>query len=78
MPRYFFHISDGKLTFTDSTGVEFAGAAAARAHTTRQIRDIKGALSERHIMDWSGWKLIVANTEGKTVFEAGFDLDRAK
>jgi hypothetical protein len=78
MPRYFFHFSDGKLTFTDSTGVEFAGAAAARAHTTRQIREIKGALCERQIMDWSGWKMIVANTDGKTIFEAGFDPNRPK
>lgn len=78
MPRYFFHFSDGRFTFTDSTGVEFAGAAAVRAHTTRQIRELKGALSERQIMDWSGWKMIVANTEGKTIFEAGFDLNRVK
>jgi hypothetical protein len=73
MPRYFFHFSDGKVTFTDSTGVEFAGAAAVRAHTTLQIREIKGALSECQIIDWSGWKMIVCNTDGKTIFEAGFD-----
>ena len=76
MPRYFFHFSDGKHTFTDSAGAEFAGEGAARAHSRRQIRDIKGTLSERQIMDWSGWKIIVANTDGKTVFEAGFDPRR--
>lgn len=73
MPRHFFHFSDGKLTFTDSAGAEFAGAAGARAHSKRQIRDIKATLSERQIIDWSGWKMIVANIDGKTVFEAGFD-----
>jgi hypothetical protein len=56
------------------TGVEFAGTAAVRAHTTRQIRDLKGALSERQLMDWSGWKMIVANKDGKTIFELGFNL----
>jgi Domain of unknown function (DUF6894) len=78
MPRYFFHFSDGELTFTDASGIEAAGAAAVRAHTARQIREIKGALSERRIMDWSGWKMIVANTDGKTIFELGFDPHRMK
>ncbi len=76
MPRYFFHFSDGKFTFTNSAGAEFAGAAAARAHSKRQIREIKGMLSERQIMDWSGWKMIVSNNRGKTIFEAGFDPHR--
>jgi hypothetical protein len=76
MPRYFFHFSDGKHTFTDSAGAEFAGAAAARAHSKRHIREIKGSLSERQIMDWSSWKMIVANNDGKTIFEAGFDPHR--
>jgi hypothetical protein len=73
MPRYYFHFSDGNHTFTDARGMELTGAAAMRAHTTRQIREIKGAVAERRIVDWSGWKMIVANTDGKTIFEAAFD-----
>ncbi len=75
MPRYFFHFSDGKSTFTDSAGVDFGGAAAVRAHTMLQIRAIKGALCARQIVDWSDWKMIVCNSDGKTIFEIGFDLN---
>jgi Domain of unknown function (DUF6894) len=78
MPRYFFHFSDGKRTFTDSTGIEFTGIAAARAHATEQIREMKIALSERALQNWSGWKMIIVNADGKTIFEIGFDLKPAE
>jgi hypothetical protein len=69
MPRYFFHVSHGKRTFTDSTGIELAGIASARSHATIQIRDMKATLQ-----DWAGWKMIVVDVKGKIVFEANFDL----
>ena len=34
MPRYFFHFTNGRQTFTDSTGVELPGVAAATARDT--------------------------------------------
>ena len=74
MPRYFFHFSDGKRQFTDSTGIELSGLAAARAHAKGQVRQLRATFSERQIQDWSGWKLIVVNVNEKTVFEIGFDL----
>jgi hypothetical protein len=75
MPRYFFHISDGKRTFTDSIGVELTGIAAARSQVTAQIREMRGTLSERTLQDWSGWTITVADAKGKTLFEIGFDLN---
>ena len=74
MPRYFFHFSDGKRTFTDSKGVELTGLVAARAHATAQIRDVKGTLAETSIQDWSGWKMIVVDASGNTAVAIGFDL----
>lgn len=74
MPRYYFHFSDGKRTFTDAIGVELAGIAAARANAIAQVRDMRSALTERGIQDWSGWKMVVVNANGKTVLEVGFDL----
>ena len=74
MPRYFFHFSDGKHTFTDATGVELNGIAAARAHATVQIREMRGAQSERSLQNWATWKMIVIDAKGKTLFEVGFDL----
>jgi hypothetical protein len=74
MPRYFFHFSDGKRTFTDSIGVELTGIAAAHLQAAEQIRGMRSALTERALQDWSGWKMIGVDAEGKTVFEVGFDL----
>jgi Domain of unknown function (DUF6894) len=73
MARYFFHFSDGKRTFTDTTGVDLAGIAPARQHAGEQIRDMRCATPER-ALDWSGWKMVIADADGKTVFELGFDL----
>jgi hypothetical protein len=75
MPRYYFHFSDGKRTFTDSIGVELTGIAAARSQVTAQIREMRGTLSERTLQDWSGWTITVADAKGKTLFEIGFDLN---
>jgi len=74
MPRYFFHFSDGKRTFTDSIGVELTSIAAARTQAGQQIREMRDGMSEQGISDWSIWKMTVVDLGGKTVFEIGFDL----
>ena len=74
MPRYFFHISRGKHTFTDSAGVELVGIAAARTHATTKIRDMRATLPSGHLQDWSGWTMTAVDAKGKIVFEVGFDL----
>ena len=75
MPRYFFHISRGKHTFTDSAGVELVGIAAARARATTQIRDMRASLPAGSLQDWSGWTMTTVNANGKTLLEIGFDLN---
>jgi hypothetical protein len=74
MPRYDFHFSDGKRTFTDSIGVELTGIAAARSQVTAQIREMRGALSERTLQDWLGWKMTVVDANGKTVLRSALTL----
>jgi hypothetical protein len=74
MPLYFLHFSDGKRTFSDSIGVELTGIAAARSNATAQIRDMRSALSEHTLQDWSGWTMIVVDEKGKTHLKIGFDL----
>ncbi len=73
MPRYFFHFSDGKRQFTDNLGFELSGLAAARAHASKQVRELKAAMCEPHIQDLSGWSMSVADAKGTTVFAIGFD-----
>jgi hypothetical protein len=74
MPRYFFHFSDGKRTFTDGTGTEFAGLGDARKHALSQVRELKASISQEKVQNWMGWKMIVVDANGKTVLEVGFDL----
>jgi hypothetical protein len=74
MPRFYFHFSDGKRTFTDSTGIELDGIAAARAHAADQIRDMRATLTEGSLQDWTGWKMIVADATGNMACEVSFDL----
>ena len=74
MPRYFFHFSDGKHTFTDAAGVELNGIAAAKAHAIAQIRDMRDAQSEHAIQNWAAYTMLVVDAKGKTISEVGFDL----
>ena len=74
MPRYVFHFTDGIRRFTDNTGIELTGVAAARAHAVSEARNMSGLFSERTIQDWSGWKVIVINVEGEVIFEIGLHL----
>jgi hypothetical protein len=74
MSRYFFHFSDGKRTFTDSTGIELNGIAAARAHATNQIRDMRATPADGGLQGRSGWKMAVIDAKGKTILEIGLDL----
>lgn len=74
MPRYFFHFSDGTRLFSDDIGQELGGLAAARRYAVAQVRELKAAMCDPHIQDLSGWTMTVADPNGKSVFEIGFDL----
>jgi hypothetical protein len=74
VPRYFFHFSDGKRRFSDDTGADLSGLSAARAHAVAQVRDMKAAMCAPGIQDLSGWTMSVHDTQGRSVFELGFDL----
>jgi hypothetical protein len=78
MPRYFFHLNDGKRTFTDSTGIELTGIVAARARARAQILEIKSTLPLYRVLDWAGWKMIVSDADGKIVAEINFSRKPTK
>jgi Domain of unknown function (DUF6894) len=58
VPRYYFHFSDGKRQFTDGSGVELNGMAAARAYAAKQVRELRVAMCHPHIQDLSGWSML--------------------
>jgi len=74
VPRYFFHFSDGTRLFSDDVGQELHGLAAVRQYAVAQVRELKGAMCDPHIQDLSGWTMTVADLDGKSVFEIGFDM----
>jgi hypothetical protein len=74
MPKYFFHFSDGQRQFTDDAGQDLSGIAAARDYATDHVREIKTAMSDTQIHDFSDWSMTVVDDLGRTVFEIGFDL----
>ena len=74
MPRYFFHFTNGRQTFTDSTGVELAGVAAARQHATQQIHQLRNVMPGVKLQNWLGWKIVAIDKVGNTVYEVGFDF----
>ena len=75
MPRFFFHFTDGKRTYTDAIGVELNGIAAARENLVSQLRELKGVLCDNRIQDWSEWTIVIEDEKQKRLLEMGFDLE---
>lgn len=73
VPRYYFHFSDGKRQFTDTSGVELSGMQAARTHATKHMRELKTAMCHPVIQDLSAWTMTVEDANGKTVCDLSFD-----
>jgi hypothetical protein len=74
MPRYFFHFTNGRQTFTDSAGVELPGVAAARQHATQQIHQLRKVMPGVKVQNWLGWKIVAVDKVGNTVYEIGFEF----
>jgi hypothetical protein len=74
VPLFYFHFSDGKRRFSDDTGRDLSGMAAARDHAVKQVRDLKAAMCDPGIQDVSGWTMTVEDTQERIVFELGFDM----
>jgi hypothetical protein len=70
MPRYFFHVMDGRASI-DREGTELAGLAEARAEAVRTAGEI---LRPDSAGVWSGhpWQMTIADDTGKTKFTLRF------
>ena len=68
MPRYFFHLSDGKQVLNNHKGIDLSGNAAAREDTLVLARDLKhGAVMPG--WDWGGWFVMIVDAHGRKVDE---------
>ena len=61
MPRYFFHVTDGK-SYPDTEGTELPDLDAARAEAFRTLGDIL-----KHKDTWKSgeWQIDIADAEGQ-------------
>ena len=68
MPRYHFHLTDGKQVLTNHKGIDLPGHAAARDDASALARELKhGAVMRR--FDWDGWFVSIVDAHGHRVDE---------
>jgi uncharacterized protein DUF6894 len=68
MPRYFFHLTDGKQVLNNHKGIDLAGNAAAIANAVVLAGDLKaGAVMPG--FDWTGWFVAIVDGHGHKVDE---------
>jgi len=68
MPRYFFHLTDGKHVLNNHQGIDLPGNAAAREDAVALARDLKNGKTMPG-WNWSGWFVSVVDSHGHKVDE---------
>jgi len=64
MPRYRFHLRDGKRTVPDYWGSNFPHDKAAIAEARQAVRDLRDAPPDE---DWTHWVIEVVDETGRCV-----------
>ena len=68
MPRYFFHLTDGKQVLDNHKGIDLPGNAAARADAVVLAATSKhGAVMPG--FNWDGWFVAIVDGHGHKVDE---------
>ena len=68
MPRYFFHLTDGKTVLNNHRGIDLPGHAAARENAVKLAGDLRhGAVMPG--FEWRGWFVAIADEHGHKVDE---------
>ncbi len=68
MPRYFFHLTDGKTVLNNHKGIDLAGNAAARADAVTLARNLTHGATMPGF-NWSGWFVAIVDQQGHKVDE---------
>ncbi len=67
MPRYFFHLTDGKSVLDNHKGIDLAGNAAARADAVTLARNLRH--ENMPGWNWDGWFVKIVDQHGHKVDE---------
>jgi hypothetical protein len=68
MPRYYFHLTDGKQVLNNHKGVDLAGNAAARDDAVALARGLKHDTAMPG-WNWTGWFVTIMDQHGHKVDE---------
>ena len=73
MPRYYFHVVDGRVSL-DTEGTELADLMQARVEAIRTAGEILRREGEQF---WKGgdWRMTVADANARTVFTLDFSAN---
>ena len=79
MPRYYFHLEDGKIQ-CDDVGLELRDIAAAQNEALRASSELfmGGAHATAHFWNGTPWRIWVTDkpdAEGKTFFTLRFSVE---
>jgi hypothetical protein len=78
MACYYFHFTDGKITFKDAAGVELPGLVEAHQEAIRCAQFLMRPQPEDvHELDWSSRKVVIA-TEESAIVELPFAAIRER
>lgn len=67
MPRYFFHLTDGKNVLNNHKGIDLPGSAAARENAADLARDLRHEKMPH--WNWAGWFVSIVDAHGRKVDE---------
>jgi Domain of unknown function (DUF6894) len=68
MPRYFFHLTDGKNVLNNHKGIDLAGNAAARADAVA-LADALRRGEKMPGWSWNGWFVAIVDQHGHKIDE---------
>ena len=66
MPRYYFHLTDGKNVLNNHKGIDLPGNAAAREDARKLAGDLKNG-ENMPGCDWDGWFVSVLDEHGRKI-----------
>ncbi len=68
MPRYYFHITDGKNVLSNHKGMDLPGEAAAVEDARKLAGDLKNG-QKMPDWNWDGWFVAVLDAHGRKIDE---------
>ena len=74
MPRYYCHLTAGRMTEMDVRGIDVASDEEARTEVTAAVHELRAEFSTD---DWTGWTLHVVDASGRCVLDLPLEPLRA-